>query len=217
MKIVDLTFPIQNGMRKFDASWHIDTSVEPLGRIETVGRNTSKIIIGSHAGTHMDSPLHFIENGNSVDRLNLETLIGPVSIFDFSDLESNIKVTKQMLENLNLSDRVIFKFGWSDKWYNGDYYSNYPFFSAEAVEYMIQNKVKLVGLDTPSPDDSSIKLLSDQDSCIHKLLLRNEIVLIEYLDLSKVDEYDGWNIIALPMKLKDCDGSPSRVVLMKEE
>ena len=78
-------------------------------------------------------------------------------------------------------------------------------------------------LDTPSPDDSRIKLIkenlgSDIDSPIHKLFLKNNIILLEYLaNVDKIDAHSNWKIAALPLNIKGADGSPARVCVFKEE
>ena len=75
--------------------------------------------------------------------------------------------------------------------------------------------MKLLGMDTPSPDDSRIACGSPQDSKAHKWLLSAGIVIMEYLDMTKVEAFGNWNLAALPLKLGGCDGSPIRAVLYR--
>jgi len=215
-KIIDLTHDIENGMIKFSADWHIDTKIEKLGTIDTVGRNTKKVLIGSHSGTHMDAPLHFINNGISIEQLSLNLLVGKVTIIDLSFMKKNEPITIELLKKYNYNDKVLFKFGWASKWNTKDFYCDYPYFTEESAEFLIEKGVKVVGLDTPSPDYSHTKLLSQEDSKIHKIFLKQGIILIEYLNLNNVVDYEDWTLIALPMKLKGSDGAPSRVILIKE-
>lgn len=217
MRIIDISHDLENGMIKFSAPWHIHTEISELGRINEVGRNTKKVIFSSHAGTHMDAPLHFIENGRSVEKLDLNTLVGEVSILDLTFLNENEPVTINMLKKFDLSDRIILKFGWW-KWWNTDkFYIHYPYLSDEAAQYLVDSGVKLIGMDTPSPDCSDIKSMSKDDSKVHKLLLSNEIIIVEYLNLREVTDYSNWMLAALPLKIKGSDGAPSRVVLFKED
>ena len=74
-KVIDLTHPIQEGMLTFEASWHPRTSIQQLGRIGLEGRESRKLELGTHTGTHIDSPLHFIENGAGIDETAVDTLI----------------------------------------------------------------------------------------------------------------------------------------------
>lgn len=217
MQIIDLTHEIKEGMPCFGAHWHCSPKLEQMGTVESVGRNTSQIIMGSHCGTHIDSPRHFFDDARTIDMIELTELIGEVSIYDFSSLKENECVTVEMLKKLKLTEKVIFNFNWADKYVDKGFYSGYPYFSDLACDYLIDNGVKLIGMDTPSPDDSRIKLGSKEDSKAHKKFLSNGVILIEYLNnLNKIKDYEGWKIVALPLKLSNCDGSSARVCIIKE-
>jgi arylformamidase len=216
-KIIDLTHPLENGMIKFNAPWHLNTEISELGKISEVGRNTKKVVMSSHAGTHMDAPLHFVENGLSIDKIDLNTSVGDVIIIDFSNLVDNTPITKGMIEKFEVGHRTIFKFGWSEKWNTKEFYNNYPYFTTEAANWLVQKGVRFIGLDTPSPDDSRTIVHSQDDSIIHKIFLENGVILAEYLNMTNVHEYTGWKIIALPMKILGSDGAPARIILYKEE
>ena len=111
---------------------------------------------------------------------------------------------------------MILKYGWGKHWGNDKFYTGYPYIAVEAANYMISKNVKLVAMDTPSPDDSKIAFKSDKDSQIHKIFLKNGVVLVEYLaNLNQVNDLKGWCLIAMPLKIKDADGSPGRVCLFK--
>ena len=212
-KIIDLTFPVFEGMMTYPACWHQKVEIAKLGEIRTVGRETCKIILGSHTGTHIDAPAHFISNSYGIDKLPLDVLIGKALIVDFkkyrgrkeialSDLKMKIKRQKNI-------ERIIFRYDWSEEWGQKTYYINYPYLSLEACNYLIDLGVKLVGMDTPSPDGPPNDL---EDSPNHKLFLKNNIVLVEYLCNLKSLRKPNIFLIALPLKIKDTDGSPARVV-----
>jgi arylformamidase len=221
MKIIDLTYPIEEGMLTFEASWHPRVSIQQLGRLEMEGRESREVVLGTHTGTHTDSPLHFISGGLGVDQLSLETLIGPVSIIDFSYLKENETVTKNMIKKIKVSSRMLFKFGWGVHWGIRKFYHGYPYFETEAAELLVKKGLKLIGYDIPSPDDSRIKLEKHmlggkKDSPVHKIFLKKNVILVEYVaNLHKVTDYEGWNIAAMPLKIKGADGSPARVCIFK--
>jgi len=219
-QIIDITYPIYEGMPTFGAPWHPLVSITQMGRHGFEGRETRKITLGTHTGTQIDAPLHFVSGGKSIDKIPLGTFFGEVSIIDFSHLSENEMVTVEHLKKRPLKKRIIFKFGRHKYWDTKFYYKNYPYFSKEAAEFLTDQKVKLIGMDTPSPDDSRIILTGDvigsaNDSPIHKIFLRNNIILIEYLNLKLVKDFVGWNLAALPLKIKGADGSPARVCLFK--
>lgn len=215
-KIIDLTYYIEEGMLTFDAHWHPKVSIKQLGRIGIEGRETKEVTFGTHTGTHMDAPLHFVEGGVSIAEIPLDKLIGEVTITDFSYLSENEPVNEEMLRQVDITRRMLFKFGWGKHWGTKKYYAGYPFFTVQAAEYLISKGVELVAMDTPSPDDSRIKLGTSEDSQIHKIFLKHGIILVEYVaNLEKIDDYEGWSIIVMPLKIKDADGAPARVCIYK--
>jgi arylformamidase len=220
-KVIDLTYDIHEGMTTFGAHWHPSVLIKQMGKITVEGRETRKVSFGTHTGTHIDSPLHFVKGGISIDKIPIDRLIGLVTILDFTKLNENGKVTKEMIENLPLEKNVLFRFGWGKNWGTENFYKGYPFITAEAAQFLIDKKVNLIAMDTPSPDDSRIKLEvgqlgTEEDSPIHKMFLRNNVLLVEYVaNLDMIDELDGWTISVMPLRLKDADGSPARVYIFK--
>lgn len=221
MEIIDLTYEIEEDMSIFNAPWHPKVSIIQIGRIECQGRETRQICLGTHSGTHLDAPLHFISGGKSVDKLSLSCLIGDVSIADFSKIPENGAITVDMLERIPITKRMIFRFGWGKYWKTSRFFSGYPFFCKDAAEYLVSKKVEVIGMDTPSPDDSRIRISDPglenyKDSPIHKLWLRHGIIIIEYLaNLNNVEQLDGWTLAALPLKIKGADGAPLRVCIYR--
>lgn len=208
-------------MPRFDAPWHPPFAIQQMGRLDVEGRQTCRVSLGTHSGTHMDGPIHFIKGGQSIEKISLYKLIGEVAIVDFSYLGDNEPVTKDILDGVPVTKRMLFKFGWGKYWNTKKFYQGYPFFSKEAAEYLISKKVELVAMDTPSPDDSRIKfgegaLGKGEDSPIHKIFLKNDVILMEYVaNLDKVKDYKGWNIIAMPLRIKGADGSPVRACIFR--
>jgi arylformamidase len=219
-KIVDLSYEMQEGIITF-AYWHPPFLIKKIGRHEVEGRETKLISFGSHSGTHLDAPLHFIKNGKTIPDIPLKKLIGEVTFVDFTNLKENESVTEKMLKNTEITKRMIFKFGWGKYWNQKKFYNGYPFFTKEAAKYLVDKKVELVAMDSPSPDDSRIKLTKEImgtniDSPVHKIFLKAGVVLVEYLaNLDTVTDYNGWTIVATPLKIKNGDGCPVRACIFK--
>src|SRR5689334_1081246 len=81
---IDLTFPIHEGMTTFPVHWHPIVEITQLERHGIENRETRKLVLGTHTGTHCDAPLHFVPGGQSVDSFALDTLIGPAFVADLS-------------------------------------------------------------------------------------------------------------------------------------
>ncbi|MGD0534561.1 MAG: cyclase family protein [Methanoregula sp.] len=220
MEIIDLAYEIEEKMSIFDAPWHAPVTITQMGRIDCEGRETRRVCLGTHAGTHMDAPLHFIPGGDPVGRIPLEKLIGPVTIVDLTHLGKNGVVTREMLADITVTERMIFYFGWGRHWKTPQFFHDYPWISPGAADYLISNKIVFLGMDTPSPDDSRINIRDPGldracDSPVHKLLLGNRIVLVEYLAHLDRVKGSGWNLAAFPLNIRGADGSPVRVCLFR--
>ncbi len=218
MQIYDLTFDIETGMPSCGTPWHQKVEISPLGKICDVGRNTHRILLGSHSGTHMDAPCHFIENGSSIERLDTYLMWGKATAIDFRSKGSGSVVTLSDVQTIHVKERLIFVFGWYHKWKTNEYYNGFPYFETNAVEYLINKGMKVMALDTPSPDDgSAIQEKGRSDSPNHMLLLKNNVMIIEYLNNTDVLHHGReYEIVALPLKIKDSDGSPARVLIREE-
>ncbi len=215
MNIYDLTFEIETGMPTCGTDWHQNVQIVPMGTIDEVGRNTQRIVLGSHSGTHMDAPYHFIQDGTTMESLDINYMWGTAKVVDFRNKGQGDVVTIDDVRNIDVEERLIFVFGWYHNWKTDKYYKDFPCFSTEAIEYLISKGMKFMAMDTPSPDDgSAINMKEGEDSPNHKILLREKIVMVEYLNNTDVlDSSKRYEIVALPMKVKGSDGSPARVLV----
>lgn len=217
MKIVDLSLTIDNNCQTCGTPWHTKVKIEPLGRLDTVGRNTSKLVLGSHSATHMDAPLHFISDGHDIAATDLNKCIGLVTCVDLRHIKANGKVEIADIKHIAVTKRMLFVFSWCKYWQTDKYYSGYPYFAAETIDYLIANGMKLMAMDTPSPDNGK-DIKTKDNSPNHKKLLANDIVIVEYLTNTKnIDFNKSYEIVALPLKIAQADGSPARVVLKEVE
>ena len=96
------------------------------------------------------------------------------------------------------------------------FYKGFPFFSEDAAKYLVDCGLKVLALDTPSPDDGNAIGKMD-DSPVHKILLKHDVTIIEYLtNTDRLDPNKSYDLFALPLKLRGCDGAPSRVIMVEE-
>jgi arylformamidase len=218
MKIIDLSLPIEEGMMTFPTHWHPVVEVTVLGRHGIEGRETRKIILGTHTGTHADAPRHFIPNGGSIDEVPLDILIGPAAIADFTGClalqEIDVKDLQQKLGG-KVPARLILRTGWSRHFGQMKFYNEYPFLSENAAQWLVDQGVRLIAMDTPSPDNPAHSRGTARDSPNHKVLLGAGVVLVEYLANLQAISASSVELIVLPLKLKGGDGSPARCVAIE--
>ncbi|MBZ0192428.1 MAG: cyclase family protein [Candidatus Kuenenia stuttgartiensis] len=205
MTFYDVTVPISNAM----ITWPSDPAVSITGT-SLISRgdfcNLSELKIGSHCGTHIDAPSHFLENGRTIDQLALENLIGEATVFEFKHKE-NIDVSDIKQLRFDNVKRVLFKTVNSSYWKFSTFKKDFVYLTKDAAQYLVDKGIRLVGVDY-----LSVEKFESQLAETHHTLLRNDVIILEGLDLSNV-ERGRYELIALPLKIKDGDGSPARVVL----
>jgi kynurenine formamidase len=219
-RLIDLTFPIHEGMTTYPVHWHPIVEIAIMGRHGIEGRETRKVLLGTHTGTHCDAPRHFIPNGATVDEIPLDVLVGPATVLDFTAISPARELTvEDFTRQLGTSvpERLIMRFDWSRKWGSLDYYDGYPSLSEAAGQWMVEQHVRLLAMDTPQADHPKNGRGSPKDSIIHKILLGGGVVLVEYLcNLSEL-RHKEIELIVLPLKIKDGDGAPVRCIAMEAD
>lgn len=204
-KIFDLTVPLSRQLPTFPGDPAFQ--VEPAYRIQDGHPcNVSRLTLGSHAGTHVDAPYHFVESGLRVDELPLEILTGKARVVSVPAREA---VDRQDLENLDLRDdlRVLFKTRNSGLLRQPEFRPDFVYLTADAASYLVQIGIKLVGWDY-----LSIEKFGNREFPAHHALLGAGVVIVEGLDLSQVEAGD-YELTCLPLKLAEGDGAPARVIL----
>ena len=130
---------------------------------------------------------------------------------DIECIEGLVKL--EDVNKLKVTERMLFRFDWFKTWKTADFYKCFPYFGEEAVDFLIKGGIKLMAMDTPSPDYGG-NIQSKEDSPNHKSLLKKDVVIVEYLtNTDQLDLSKKHIIIALPLKFNGCDGSPSRVII----
>lgn len=217
-RIVDLTYPIHEGMTTFPSHWHPVVEVTILGRHGIENRETRKVVLGTHTGTHCDAPRHFVPGGQTVDDLRLETLIGPAVVVDLSkscpSQELDVADLEKELGRREV-ERLVLRFDWSDHWGTREYYTAHPFISEAAARWVVDRGVKLLAMDTPMPDNPANGWGSDRDSPNHKILLGSGVILVEYLCNLRELSRSEIDLVVLPLKIKEGDGAPARCVAVE--
>ncbi len=168
--------------------------------------DVSMITMGSHTGTHVDAPAHFIQGGPTVDKMPLDILVGEATVFGL-DVEKEI--TTSDLETLDLdgATRVLFKTRNSTLWQRDEFTPDFVSFSADAAQYLVEKGIKLVGIDY-----LSVGSFYEDGGEVHKIFLSNGVIVVESLNLSEV-EPGQYELMCLPLRILGGDGAPARVLL----
>ena len=204
-------------MKTFPVTWHKRVEFESLGTIDSVGRNTSHVHIGTHSGTHIDAPSHFIQGGSSISDFDCSQFVGEAAYINLRMVHNQQEVAEHYLAGVLNSEELgkilVLDFGWSKNYSNDNYYSDQPFLSQGACEFLLSLKPKMIAYDVAMPDNPKNGYGADCDSPMHKLFLGQNVPLLENLRIVEPLP-PKFFLSALPLNLEKLDGSPTRCVAL---
>jgi arylformamidase len=209
--IYDVSVPIANGMPVWPSDPPLQlTSQGHLSRDKTHTVQVTRIEMGSHTGTHIDAPFHFVEGGRRLEDISLNEMVGPAMVVQIQGVPS---IQRKHLTPLNWTDvrRVLFKTDNSTHWNDGTFYEEFVFLEPDAAEFLVQQGVRLVGIDYLSIDP-----YKSEKHPAHFVLLPRNVIIVEGLNLSGV-EPGPYQMVALPLNLQSGDGAPARVILIAND
>ncbi len=210
MKIVDLTLTLQHGMRGVE--------FETAKTIENDGWNAKKLHIYSHAGTHLDAPVHFNVNKKNINDLPLSQCIGKawVARVTCKTIKKSIRVTDlgDIAKKIEKNDSLLIQTGWS-KYVNTPAYRNeLPRISIDLADWCVKKQIKMLGVEAPSiADVFNLRELTS----VHSILMRGNVTIIEGLTNLEALPDNAFQLYAIPLKIKDGDGSPARVFAITDD
>lgn len=205
---IDISVPILDGM----VHWPGDPPVR-VRRTADVERGDSytlsEISMGSHTGTHIDAPRHFLRQGLAIDNMPPEAMIGRARVIEIED-PRQVRSAALLPHHIRRGERILFKTrNSSDAWKKNGFIENFVSISLEAAEFLAGRGVRTVGIDYLSVGGYQA---GGRD--VHETLLGAGIWLIEGLDLSHVS-IGRYDMVCLPLKIMGGDGAPARAFVKR--
>lgn len=205
-KIIDISWPISQNMTAYKdkkvvvvthtKTWEADKAREAL------------ITLGTHTGTHVDAPPHFMQNGPTIDRLDLATLIGRCTVFDMTHIDDCIKAD-DLKDLAILEDQIIlFKTKNSALDPNAPFNPQFIYLNRSGAQLLAAQNVRAVGIDYLGIERGQ------QGHETHLCLLEKNIPIIEGLRLDHVPA-GGYFFCCLPLALDGLEAAPARAILMQ--
>jgi arylformamidase len=208
-RIWDVSMPVRTGGLVYPNNPPISiTPVQSIAAGNTA--NVSRIDLGSHTGTHVDAPLHFMDGGAGVDELPLDVLIGPARLISFGDDVLAVGEAEFRRHDLQGVTRVLIRTRNSAWLASGstEFHPDFTHVAPDGAEYLVSIGVRLVGVDY-----LSVEQFRSPDHRTHKTLLSNAVVIVEGMVLSEPPPGD-YELYCLPMLMAGLDGAPARAVLI---
>ncbi|KAJ7047826.1 putative cyclase [Mycena alexandri] len=214
MQVVDLSHRLESDMQIYPGDPVFSCS--SATSVEKDGYSVRSLSLGSHTGTHVDAPSHFFAQGKSIEQIPLEMFIGPILLVDVTNKSSREAITWDDLApyapQMAAGIVLLLHTGWSRYWCT-DKYLDHPFLERKAAEQIIATGLKVVGIDTLSPDET--RLDGSGSFGAHEVILGAGGVIAE--NLTNLHALDGSDYVAhlVPLNIDGSDGSPVRAFAMK--
>ena len=207
MKLIDVTVPLDAALANYPGNTPF--TLEPIKRMaQGDSSNVSSLHLSAHAGTHVDAPRHFFDDGSATEHLPLDLLCGRTRVVEVTTRRG---ITAEDLAALDLSEdvRLLIKTSNSRLWGSPEFHKDYVGLTGPAAKLLVDRGVKVLGVDYLSVEE-----FKKPGAPAHRALLGGGTVVIEGLNLRDV-EPGIYEMFCLPLLIVGADGAPARVVLRK--
>jgi arylformamidase len=197
---LDVSVPIYAGMVHFPDNPGIE--IDTIAHVERDGYTLSHLRMGSHTGTHIDAPIHFLPGGSGAEEVSLENLVGPARVIEIKDSHA-VKAEELRAHKLGVRERLLFKTSNSKRcWETSEFVPDSVTIAEDAASYLAGLGTLAVGID----------YLSAGSPETHRALLGAGVVIIEGLNLTGISQ-GRYELLCLPLKIVGGDGAPARALL----
>lgn len=212
MFVLDLSHTLKTGMQIYPGDPEVSISKGLVHKEDYC--HVDRLNIGSHTGTHIDAPYHFLEEGKRIDQFPASYFIGRGVVIKLAAKKGNEPISLSELipfeDQLQKGTVALLCTGW-DSYFGLPEYLSHPYLSSEAAEFLVACGIKIVGTDALNIDSSI-----NGEFPAHDVLLSKEVLIVENLrGLNEIPQNPEGYFSFLPLKIKDSDGSPVRAVYME--
>ncbi|HLY37162.1 MAG TPA: class II aldolase/adducin family protein [Candidatus Binatia bacterium] len=205
-RVIDISVPNAPGMHVYPGDPVPETApVRRIARGDVC--NLTLLTMGSHTGTHVDAPYHFLADGPRLGDVALDRMVGEALV---ADLRGRAAIDAAALAEVALrpGDILLCRTDNSERWASPEFRRDFTYVTADAADTLVARSVRALGMDY-----LSIERFGSEDFPVHRRLLGAGIFVIEGLDLRAVDA-GRYTLVCLPLKFPDLDGAPARAVLL---
>lgn len=206
-RFLDVSVPLGPGLPAYPGNPEFE--LQPVKRIAEGGSsNVSRLVMGTHTGTHVDAPRHFFDDGDGIDALPLDLLIGRTRVVEISR-RGGIGSEELAAAGLREDLRVLLRTPNSALWNGEGFHTDYTHLTEAGARYLVDQGVKVVGIDY-----LSVEQFKKPGAPAHRALLGGGVLIIEGLNLAEA-EAGMYEMYCLPLRIAGADGAPARVILKR--
>jgi arylformamidase len=203
---IDVSVPLRTGMVVYEGDPEV--AIEPVTRIAAGDlANVSRMALGTHSGTHMDAPRHFIDGAPGVDRIPLDALVGPAIVADARGAPGDIDAAALAALDVPAgTERLLLRTRNEALRARDAFTRDFAGIADDAARELVAMGVRLIGIDYLSIAPSA------EPSPTHLALLDAGVAVVENLDLRRAPP-GAYELVCLPLRLEGADGAPARALL----
>ncbi|HEV2356824.1 MAG TPA: cyclase family protein [bacterium] len=221
MRLIDLSQVFRPGMMGGSAedAPEVTVRMRAVRSIARDGINAMEIVLGAHAGTHVDAPLHLVPGGRTIADIDLAQFFGPAVALDVRKGD-DAPITAGDLERseaVRAGDMVFLETGWSEYVGTPRYRDHHPYVDSEAARWLVHRQVRAVGIDASSLDVPRAIRRPGFGHETLKILLGAGILAIHGLANLAAIRGRRCTAIAFPIVVDGAEAGPARVVAMLED
>ena len=215
-KVIDLSVP-------FDGRFRFKIDIEHPRSFEKDGRQATRYTLSAHAYTHVDTPLHMLQGGKSIDAYPADYFIGEAAVLDIPKGKDE-PITAEEMEKAGKhardGDIVIIRTGWLEKTWGQEAFTDSPYLTEGAADWLVKLKARMGGydfaIDYVERDFFRKGSAKSEDFVIHLKLLRNGVLNLENLNHLSSLSRSRVLLVAPPISLTGFEGAPCRAVAIEE-
>ena len=208
MKFIDLSHPLVDRAPAFPNDPKL--AIIEFARVATHKYNISQVLTGTHQGTHLDAMFHFFDDGRTLDQMPLDWFYGTARVLRIPkgpNGEITVDDLRPHERHFTPGAKIIVNSGWHRQFGAPNYFTEFPSFTLDAARYLAARKIRLLGMDIPTPGKQWLEL--------HHILLAKDVEIVVVESLANLDALpDEFTFIGFPLNFKGRDGSPIRAVAM---
>jgi arylformamidase len=205
MKMYDVSMSIVEGMQVYKNKEAKRPRISVVQDFDTAPCRESRVDMDVHCGTHVDSPLHMLPDGGTMETIPLERLVGPCRVLDLTHVTDGIARADLEKFNIQPGEFLLLK---TKNSYKEEFDFEFIFLAKDGAEYLAEKGINGVGIDALGIERSQA------GHPTHKTLFLADVIIMEGLRLKEVPE-GSYFMVAAPIKLVDTEAAPARVILLE--
>jgi arylformamidase len=207
VKLIDVSVPIHKTMTVYRGNPAV--RIQPVMTLPRNGVHVSEVCLGSHTGTHVDAPSHFIKGGKGVDRIELSRFVGPAWVADLRRVKGGISAADLATARIPRGSRRVLLRTSNSRWWHPAraFRTDFVYLAPDGADWLVERGVQLVGIDYLSIEGYGVS-----GAPTHKRLLGAGVPILEGLDLFRIRP-GRWQMAAFPLRIENGDAGLTRAVL----